>query len=161
MVGTLQVISLVLVAIAAALPLAHALELPGKLRLEKGTYLAVQKIYYPGFTIGGMAEPAAMVSLLGLLVLGPSSGPGFWWTLAALGSLVGAHAVYWFVTHPTNGFWTRNIQLTGLAAAFFSVLSRSVGDDWERLRDVWEYSHVARSVLAMLSLVFMTLAVTT
>ena len=133
---------------------------PESFGLDKGTYMAVQKIYYPGFTIGGMAEPAAMLSLLGLLVLGPSSGPRFWWTLAALGSLVAAHAVYWFVTHPVNGFWTRNIQLTGLAATFFSVLSGSVGDDWERLRDVWEYSHVARSVLAMLSLVFMTLAVT-
>ena len=77
-----------------------------------------------------------------------------------MASLVAAHAVYWLVTYPVNGFWTRNIQLTGLAATFFSVLSGSVGDDWERLRDVWEYSHVARSVLAMLSLVFMTLAVT-
>ena len=74
MYPALQIVALVLVAIAAALPLAHALELPGKLRLDKGTYRAAQKIYYPGFTIGGMAEPAAMLSLLGLLVLDPLAG---------------------------------------------------------------------------------------
>jgi hypothetical protein len=29
------------------------LSLPGKLRLDKETYCAVQTIYYPGFTVGG------------------------------------------------------------------------------------------------------------
>jgi hypothetical protein len=42
-----------LAAVTMALSLAHALELPGKLRLGKEQYLAVQPIYYPGFTIGG------------------------------------------------------------------------------------------------------------
>jgi hypothetical protein len=40
--------------------LAHALELPGELRLDEQTYLAVQTTYYPGFTIGGMAEPLSL-----------------------------------------------------------------------------------------------------
>jgi hypothetical protein len=35
---------------AMAMGLAQALELPGKPRLPKETYLAVQPIYYPGFT---------------------------------------------------------------------------------------------------------------
>jgi hypothetical protein len=42
-----------------ALSLAHALEVPGKLRLNKEQYLAVQTIYYPGFTLGGIAEFAS------------------------------------------------------------------------------------------------------
>jgi hypothetical protein len=49
----LQVATVFLVSIAMALSLAHALELPGKLRLDKEAYLTVQPIYYPGFTIGG------------------------------------------------------------------------------------------------------------
>ena len=105
---------------------------PESFCLDKGTYMAVQKIYYPGFTIGGMAEPAAMLSLLGLLVLDPSSGPRFWWTLAALASLVAAHAVYWLVTHPVNGFWTRNIQLTGSpqpSSPCFPAASATTGSD--------------------------------
>ncbi len=50
-----------------ALTLAHALELPGKLRLSKEQYLEVQPIYYPGFTIGGIAEPAGLLALFILL----------------------------------------------------------------------------------------------
>jgi hypothetical protein len=47
-----------------ALSLAHALEFPGKLRLGKDAYLAVQQIYYPGFTFDGfVGELAAAISL--------------------------------------------------------------------------------------------------
>jgi hypothetical protein len=50
-------------AVAMALSLAHALEFPGKLRLGKDAYLAVQQIYYPGFTFGGfVGELAAAIS---------------------------------------------------------------------------------------------------
>lgn len=44
----LQVASVFLAAVAMALSLAHTLELPGKLRLDKQTYCAMQPIYYPG-----------------------------------------------------------------------------------------------------------------
>ncbi|MFM9469917.1 hypothetical protein ACKI1K_45495, partial [Streptomyces scabiei] len=54
MLDALSVIALLLVAIATGLSLAHALEFPGKLRLDEPTYRAVQTIYYPGFTIGGL-----------------------------------------------------------------------------------------------------------
>ena len=45
----LQVLTVMLAAVTMALSLAHALEFPGKLRLKKEQYLAVQPIYYPGF----------------------------------------------------------------------------------------------------------------
>jgi hypothetical protein len=63
MVRFVEIAAVVLVAITMALTLAHALELPGKLRLDREQYFAVQTIYYPGFTIGGGAE------ILGILVL--------------------------------------------------------------------------------------------
>jgi hypothetical protein len=59
---TVQVVCLLLVAVAMALSLAHALEHPGKMRLGKDDYLRVQEIYYPGFTIGGVAEPAGVIA---------------------------------------------------------------------------------------------------
>jgi hypothetical protein len=40
----LEVVAVIFVAVAMALTLAHALELPGKMRLSKETYLAVQPI---------------------------------------------------------------------------------------------------------------------
>jgi hypothetical protein len=160
MYRAVQVITLVMVAMAMALSLAHALELPGKLRLDRETYLAVQKIYYPGFTIGGLAEPAGIIALLVLLAAGPHAGPRLWWTLGAFVALAAAHAVYWFVTHPVNSVWTKGMDMDGMGAAFFSAFGPDIAGDWARLRDVWEYSHVARSVLSMLSLVCLTLAFT-
>ena len=79
----LQVIAVLLVAGAMALALAHALELPGKRRLAKEQYLAVQTIYYPGFTVGGFAEPLGLLCLLVLLVLTPAGGKAFWLTAGA------------------------------------------------------------------------------
>src|SRR5437016_11554309 len=79
----LQVLALVLVAVAMALALAHALELPGKLRVPKDTYLAIQPIYYPGFTIGGMSEPLGLFMLLLLMTQTPITTLSFWLTLGA------------------------------------------------------------------------------
>src|SRR5215211_5787324 len=64
MLLVLQVVTATLVSIAIALALAHALELPGKLRLTEQTYRAVQTIYYPGFSLGGLAERLGLISLL-------------------------------------------------------------------------------------------------
>jgi hypothetical protein len=81
---TLQVLSVCLVAVAMSLALAHALELPGKMRLDKDVYLATQPIYYPGFTIGGgIGEGGGMVATLILLLLTPRASAEFRWTLLA------------------------------------------------------------------------------
>lgn len=58
----LQILTAALVGIAVITAVAHALELPGKRRLSRDTYFAVQQIYYPGFTVAGIAEPAALAS---------------------------------------------------------------------------------------------------
>ena len=107
MVRFVEVLAVVLVAIAMALTLAHALELPGKLRLDKEQYFAVQTIYYPGFTIGGIAEILGILVLALLLYLTPFGGTRFLWTLSAFLLLVAVHAIYWVFTHPVNNFWLR------------------------------------------------------
>lgn len=103
----LTIATLLLVAVSMALSLAHALELPGKLRLKEATYRSVQAIYYPGFTIGGFAEIGGIIALAVLLYLTPYPSARFWWTLAALVSLLAEHATYWLVTHPVNNFWVQ------------------------------------------------------
>jgi hypothetical protein len=53
------------------------------------------------------------------------------------------------------------VELRGFARTFFSLFSRfakGVDADWLKLRDVREYSHVARAVLARLSLISLTIA---
>jgi hypothetical protein len=71
MFDILQVLTVLLVAVAMAVTLAHALELPGKMRLTKDVYYTMQPIYYPGFTIGGFAEPAGMLLTVILLFFTP------------------------------------------------------------------------------------------
>jgi len=82
MFSVLQVLTVVLVAVAMALTLAHALELPGKMRLDKETYYAMQSIYYPGFTIGGgLGEAGGTIATIVLVFLTPSGSIDFWLTL--------------------------------------------------------------------------------
>jgi hypothetical protein len=163
MVETLQPVSLVLVALALVPALAHALELPGKLRLAKDEYFAVQPIYYPGFTIAGFFEPVAILATIAVVVLMEHEGVEFWLTLAALLGLVCMHAVYWLLTHPVNNFWLRGKKIGRLGSGFFSLGSAGNSgartDDWTALRDRWEYSHVARAGLAFLSFVALVAAV--
>lgn len=158
----LALASLILVVVAMTPSLAHALELPGKLRLAQDQYLAVQTIYYPGFTIAGIAEPLAIVSTVILLLRTPAGGLDFWLTAASLLGLVGMHAVYWLVTHPVNKFWVKGAQLGAAGAGFFSLGSAGSGSgDWRKLRDRWEYSHVARAALAAASFLALGLAIST
>ena len=162
MFGPLQVLTVILVAVAMAPALAHALELPGKMRLTREAYSAMQPIYYPGFTVvGGIGEVGGMVSTIILLFVTPWRGPDFWLTLLALFGLIGMQAVYWLRTHPVNKFWLQDEKLGGLGAGFFSFgtpkeTTRPVG--WTELRDRWEYSHVARAGLVFTSFVALVIA---
>ncbi len=120
MLDVLQVLAVLLVTLALVPSLAHALELPGKLRLDKSAYLVVQRIYYPGFTTAGVAEPGGLIATAVLLWLTPRGTLTFWLTLVALLSLVVMHAVYWIFTHPVNKFWLQHENLGEFASGFFS-----------------------------------------
>ncbi|MBE9079080.1 DUF1772 domain-containing protein [Romeria aff. gracilis LEGE 07310] len=166
MFNILQVLTVMLIAIAMALALAHALELPGKMRLDREAYYATQSIYYPGFTYGGACEPIGILSTTVLLVLMPSRSTNFWLTLVALLGLIGMQAVYWFFTHPINKFWVEGENLDRFSSDFFSfgtnkaqAESETCPPDWMELRDRWEYSHVARAGFAILSLVAIVIAI--
>ncbi|HEY6366031.1 MAG TPA: anthrone oxygenase family protein [Candidatus Binatia bacterium] len=166
MFDILQVLTVLLVAVAMALALAHALELPGKMRLSKDAYYAMQPIYYPGFTIGGFAEPAGLILTIILLFFKPLGTADFWLILAALLGLISMQATYWLFIHPVNKFWLEGQKLSGLSSGFFSFgTSRSRAQnetrpaDWTALRDRWEYSHVARAGLALTSLTLLVIAI--
>jgi hypothetical protein len=155
--SVLQVVCAVLAAVALAPALAHVLELPGKLRLARESYLTVQTIYYPGFTIaGGIGEAGGLLSTLVLLLLTPSTSDAFWLTLLAFACLIGMQAVYWIVIQPVNKRWLEQQKLQGIGAAFFSLGGTTTGS-WSALRDRWEYAHAARAALALLALLALLL----
>lgn len=158
MLQTLQVLSILLAAFTMAQMVAHALEFPGKRRLDRDTYLKVQAIYYPGFTIGGAFEPLAAVATFALLLFTPFGTIPFWLTVAAFAGLGLAHAIYWVVTHPVNKVWVKDEKLSKSGGTFFAAGNATATGDWTELRDRWEWSHVARAVLGVLSLVALVVA---
>ncbi|TKT80226.1 anthrone oxygenase family protein [Aquamicrobium sp. LC103] len=162
MIFALELTAMLLVAVAMALSLAHALELPGKMRLSEKEYLAVQPIYYPGFTIAGAAEPLGIVALA-VLAFPQPSGAAFRLTLGALVALAAAHLAYWLLTHPVNNFWLRETRLEGAGRGFFGAGPRLGGKgeaaDWRALRNRWERSHVVRAVLSLASFMLLAAAI--
>ncbi len=107
----------------------------------------MQPIYYPGFTIGGFAEPVALILTIILLFLTPFGSSDFWLTLVALLGLIGMQTTYWLFTQPVNKFWLQDEKLGGFGSGFFSLgrhKSESRSFSWTELRDRWERSHVAR-----------------
>ncbi|WP_250122693.1 DUF1772 domain-containing protein [Chroococcidiopsis sp. CCMEE 29] len=164
MFNVLQIIVAILIAVAMAMALAHALEFPGKMRLTKEAYFAMQPIYYPGFTIGGgVGEFGGLIATLILLFFTPWGSAQFWLTLVALLGLVGMQAVYWLLTHPVNQFWLEGENLSGFSAGFFSFGANRSNEahplDWTDLRNQWEYSHVVRAGFALVSLIAIVIAI--
>lgn len=161
MIAMLRLACLFLV-IATVIPsVAHALELPGKLRLAREQYLAVQPIYYPGFTAIGAAEPLSVLALAALLALTPRGTPIFWLIAAALSAAALTHVFYWTLTAPVNKVWLRNEAVSGSAQRFFGAGGSVDETDWTILRDRWERSHLYRAAAAVTALVSLAVALVT
>lgn len=154
----LNILAVIVTSIPMGLSLAHALELPGKYRLDRDSYLAMQSVYYPGFTIGGAAEPLSILIVLALLLMQPHA-LALWLEILALIALVVMHAIFWTVTQPANRFWLTGANLSGLGASFFAGAPAAQGD-WMALRDRWEYSHLARAACAAIAFIALVIAST-
>ncbi|WP_407351237.1 anthrone oxygenase family protein [Luteimonas sp. R10] len=148
-----------------AFALAHAAELPGKLRLDKTAYLATQPIYHPGFTIGGISEPLAILALAALSWLVRDDRIDLLLVLASLVLVSCMQVVYWLAVHPVNKFWLADRALPPVSAGFFGLGKAPSGSGagvdkaWRGLRDRWEYAHAARAVLAFVAFVLLGLHV--
>ncbi|MEK1886350.1 MAG: DUF1772 domain-containing protein [Phyllobacterium sp.] len=158
MLIAVQIGNLLLCAIVVSTTLAHALEYPGKMRLDKTSYLATQTVYYPGFTMAGIAEPMAILGFALQTFLVDDHKGVFWLSLAALCCLAIVHAIFWMVTQPVNNFWLKTEQLEGLGKPFLGPSKAVEERNWRSLRDRWEASHIVRAVFAMLAFVCATIA---
>jgi len=117
----LQIVTVFLVAVSMSMALAHAVEFPGKLRLDEQAYRSVQTIYYPGFTFGGIGEALAVVATLILMLSIRHDGVSFWWAFSAFVAIVAMQAVFWFITQPTNRYWLKNQPLSEAGTRFFAL----------------------------------------
>lgn len=152
MLAFLNIAAIAFAIITFSTSFAHALELPGKMRLDRDDYCRVQPIYYPGFTIAGIAEPLTIVACLALVLFGAAEPSTPTAIELALGSSVLAHATYWLMTHRVNGFWLQDQDMGRAGRAFFGLGPRAevpaAQDAWQSLRRRWEWSHVLRALFA-------------
>jgi hypothetical protein len=139
-----QVVAVILTALALVPCGAHAFALLNKIELAAGPYFVVQSIYR-GWALFGIVVIGALLADLALaLMLRRRSGAPF--VLALLGFCgVALTLVIFFVwTYPANqatGNWTMIV------------------DNWEQLRWRWEYSHAINGVITFLALCSITSSV--
>jgi hypothetical protein len=160
MIRAFEIFTVILAAIVLAPALAHIGELPGKRRLAKDDYFVVQKIYYPGFTILGISEPLAIAATGVLVFLYRNQTSKPWLAAGALAAFLLVQIIFWIFVQPVNRTWLKDHELSGAGRKLFSAGtadSRMPEQDWQKLRDRWEYSHAARAVLAFLALICLTL----
>jgi len=163
----LKVSAEVFVAAAMALSLAYALEYPGKMQLDRSTYVAIQRIYYPAFTLGrGISESLGVLLTFVLLVVTPGGTERFNWIAAAFSSLLAMQVVYWTITYPVDKFWIERSQLSpgsrrffGLSATAQTAAVREFEKLWPALQQRWEISQIARAFFGFVSVVTTAVAV--
>jgi hypothetical protein len=130
-------------ALALGPSLAHLLELLNKISLEREQYFTVQGIYR-GWALLGIVILGEVVSLLTLAFLSRRERWPLYWAVLALACVVGAQAIFWIWTYPTNvvtNNWTE------------------IPDNWQALRVTWEYSHAVAAGLNIIAMVALVLSV--
>jgi hypothetical protein len=137
---------LLLVALTLGLTFAHVMEIPGKLRLDGPTWLAVQHNLYVAFGVVGAAIELLAILLTWLLVLMVRRRrPALWWTLAAALCVSAGLADWFLLVAPMN-------------AALSVWTPETLPADWTRYRDQWELGHAIHAGLFALGFSALVLA---
>jgi hypothetical protein len=129
-------IALMATALALGPALAHLLELPNKIALPRNAYFQVQQIY-AGWSLLGVVLLVQLASLPAVIAFAGNDRRLRSCAIVALLCLVGAQALFWIFTYPANA-----------ATANWKVQP----DNWEALRQQWEYSHAGGAVLQLMAM---------
>lgn len=112
MLLVLQVLTVVLVAIAVTLAPRRALVRPARQRLSEDRQRTVQAFRL----LGSVAGLTALLLMLLLLVLTPFGSAAFWLTAAASLVLLAMQGVYWLATRPAGSAGRDDSALGGVSA---------------------------------------------
>ncbi len=139
--------NLFLVALTMGLVFAHVMEMPGKLRLDGATWLAVQHNLYIAFGVVGAAiEIAAILTAWALCVMVRADRRAFAWTLFGAVAVSAGLADWFILVSPANAV------LNGWTAA-------SLPADWTAIRNQWETGHAIHFALFALGFAALLAAV--
>jgi Domain of unknown function (DUF1772) len=138
-----QLLAIVLTALALVPGGAHLFALPNKIGLVQEQYFIVQSIYRGWSSFGFVLIPAVVANLVLAFML-RGRGARFLFALLA-GLCIAATLVVFFIwTYPANqatSNWT------------------TVPENWEQLRRQWEYAHAANALMTFVALCLVTLSV--
>lgn len=142
---SVQLITVLLVAIALVPSGAHLAELPNKLGLPVANYMIVQTLY-SGWALFGVIVVGALVSAALHTYLVRANRTAFLWSAIAFCCIVGTQVVFWLFTFPMNALsenWT------------------VVPPDLGAARTQWEYSHAVSACLNLAALVAVMISILT
>ncbi|MBS0527655.1 MAG: DUF1772 domain-containing protein [Proteobacteria bacterium] len=129
-------IALMSTALALGPALAHLLELPNKIALPRNAYFTVQQIY-AGWSLLGVVLLVQLLSIASVIAFAGEEHRLRLCAIVALLCLAGAQALFWTFTYPANA-----------ATANWTVQP----DNWQALRQQWEYSHAAGALLQLVAM---------
>ena len=138
----MQLLAVVLTALALVPAGAHLFELPNKIGLDQEAYFIVQNIYR-GWALFGTVLFGALAANLALAIIVRRRRAPFGLALTAFVLIAATLAIFFTWTYPANQ-----------ATANWTV----VPENWRELRRHWEYAHAANAVLTFLALCAVTLS---
>lgn len=139
----LRMLALMFTGLALVPSGAHLMELPNKMKLSRDEYLTAQRLYRGWAFVGGVVV-AALVATFALAVAMKSQPGAFQAAIVAFACVAATQLVFWVFTFPVN---RRTANWT------------IVPDEWQTLRDRWEYSHAASAILNLAAFIAASLAV--
>lgn len=129
-------------AVAMGGALAHALELPNKIGMPRDDYFVTQQAYRGWSQLAWIliAQLACLVWVANIYRHQPAV---LWPAIIAIACLLGAQALFWVFTFPANRA-TRNWTW--------------IPDNWEVVRQRWEYSHAGGAAFQMVGMAALIVA---
>jgi hypothetical protein len=144
---TWRFLSIISLALALSAPIAHLMELPGKMDYDARLYVMLHRTLYPTFgQTAGWAEGFALISVIGLSWRVRKRTRAFLFTTAAAVCQAAAMVVFLAVVQPAN-----------VTMADWSL--DTIPPEWPRWRNQWEYGHAARAVLQTAALATVVISV--
>gem|GEM_PF-203511 len=139
----LRFITLLLATFSLVAPMAHLLEMAHKMQLTQEYYGAVQYIYQ-GWAWLGIVQVGALIATGVLFLYERGHRPVSGLVLAAFCCQVFALILFFTFTYPTN-----------VITQDWSFLP----DNWQELRNRWEYSHAVSAVVQAMAYILLLLGV--
>lgn len=141
-IRTVQFLTIIVSALTLIPAGAHLAALPNKIDLPQAEYFTVQGIYRGWAALGALWALALILNMaLAFLVRSQARSLGF--SVAAVACFSAMIIIFYHWTFPAN----QATQNWTVAPA-----------NWQALRQQWEYSHAANTVIAFLAVCFVTLS---